>query len=129
VDWQKSVLTPKWIVDWEADVVWTKYGVGEAREGLDDSPVNEIDLVLVPGMGFDRQGGRLGRGGGYYDRFLASSELRGMTCGVCFARQLLPVGGVLPTEPWDVPVKAVVTDAETICCRMEQRGVPKGSGS
>ena len=63
-----------------------------------------LDLALVPGLGFDARGGRLGRGKGHYDRLLA-----GFTCGklgVAFDCQLVPA---VPREPHDIALDAVVT--------------------
>jgi len=69
----------------------------------------EIEAVLVPGLAWDRRGGRLGRGAGYYDRLFAHEAWRGFRCGVFFGFQEVPA---VPTEPWDVPLHAVVTDRE-----------------
>jgi 5-formyltetrahydrofolate cyclo-ligase len=64
------------------------------------------DLVLVPGMAFDRACRRLGHGAGYYDRFLQTFS--GVTVGVCFAQQLLDE---VPVRSHDRPVDLVLTDA------------------
>lgn len=64
------------------------------------------DLMLVPGVGFTRDGHRLGLGRGHYDRTLASRQVR--TLGVAFACQLVHQ---LPLRPWDRRVEAVITDA------------------
>ncbi len=64
-----------------------------------------LDLVIVPGVAFARDGRRLGRGGGFYDRLLASLPTVA-TCGVCCNERLLDD---LPTEPHDVRVQAVAT--------------------
>ena len=65
-------------------------------------------VVLVPSVGLDRHGFRLGRGGGDYDRLLPALRATGWTIvGVCHADAL--VDG-LPTEPHDVPVDAILTD-------------------
>lgn len=63
-----------------------------------------FDLVLVPGLAFTRAGERLGRGGGFYDRFLALPGLAARRAGVCFSAQLLDA---LPAEPHDARVEAV----------------------
>lgn len=87
------------------------YGVTEPPE---DSPVvypTQIDLILVPGMAFDAQGGRLGRGKGYYDRFLA--EYQGRTMGICYHGNLLEQ---VPVEGHDKRMDAVVTDQTIIKC-------------
>lgn len=63
----------------------------------------DIDLVVVPGLAFTVDGGRLGRGGGHYDRFLAGLPVA--TVGVCFAEQLVDE---LPLDPHDVRVDVVL---------------------
>jgi len=65
----------------------------------------ELDLVIVPGLGFTPDGHRLGRGGGYYDRFLATPGLRARLIGVCFSGQVFPL---LPTEGHDRPVDQLI---------------------
>jgi 5-formyltetrahydrofolate cyclo-ligase len=73
-------------------------------------------IALVPGLGFDKAGQRLGYGGGYYDRFLAG--FAGVAVGLCREAQLmdslLELGAV---EPHDVPVHIVVTEERIICIR------------
>lgn len=73
-------------------------------------PISAVDAALIPGLAWDRAGQRLGRGGGFYDRLLATPDWRGFRCGVFFAVQEIPG---LPADPWDVPLDAVVTEAET----------------
>ena len=63
-----------------------------------------LDLVVVPGVAFTREGARLGRGRGYYDRYLSQPELRAYCVGVCFAHQLVDA---LPVEPHDRAMNAV----------------------
>ncbi len=70
--------------------------------------VEEIDLVVLPGVGFDRQGGRLGYGGGYYDRFLP--KLRPDARKIAVAYELQVVAEV-PMEAHDTPLDALVTEA------------------
>lgn len=74
-------------------------------------PVEQIDLVIVPGLAFDRKGNRLGRGAGFYDRFLSRPEMRAVTCGIAFAEQVLDG---LPTGDRDVPLKMLATDEEVV---------------
>jgi 5-formyltetrahydrofolate cyclo-ligase len=66
----------------------------------------EIDLLLVPGLAFTLEGGRLGRGGGYYDRVLAKFGT-GSRVGVCFEFQIVET---LPLEKHDLPVDRVCHD-------------------
>ncbi|HEX6748881.1 MAG TPA: 5-formyltetrahydrofolate cyclo-ligase [Longimicrobium sp.] len=72
-------------------------------------PETEIDAALVPGLAWDRAGNRLGRGAGYYDRLFGAPEWRGFRCGIFFSFQEMDH---IPTETWDLPLDAVVTDRE-----------------
>ena len=65
----------------------------------------DFDLIVVPGMAFDKAGHRLGRGKGYYDRFL-SQHPQVYTIGLCFDFQLLPE---VPFEPHDCLINDVIT--------------------
>ena len=71
--------------------------------------VDQVDAALVPGLGWDRAGGRIGRGAGYYDRLFADPGWRGFRCGLFFAAQ---EADTVPTDPWDAPLDAVVTERE-----------------
>ena len=68
------------------------------------------DIILIPLLGFDRQGNRLGQGAGYYDRALArqSDPLR---IGIAWSVQEFEH---LPADPWDMPLDAILTEAEWI---------------
>ncbi|MTK53015.1 5-formyltetrahydrofolate cyclo-ligase [Paludibacter sp.] len=65
----------------------------------------DVDLVIVPGVAFDLQGHRLGRGKGYYDQFLPSTKA--YKVGVAFRLQIVEN---IPVDEWDIPVDRVVTD-------------------
>lgn len=69
----------------------------------------EIELVLVPGLGFDKNGGRVGRGKGYYDRFLARLPFETLKIALAFDFQLFPE---VPMEAHDVRLDAVVTESQ-----------------
>lgn len=71
----------------------------------------DLDVVLVPGVVFDRHGHRIGYGAGYYDRFLARCPPAVVTIGVCFEGQMHPER--LPVEKHDQSVDLVVTETET----------------
>ncbi|MDQ3990824.1 MAG: 5-formyltetrahydrofolate cyclo-ligase [Actinomycetota bacterium] len=70
-----------------------------------------VDLVIAPGLAFDRQGYRLGYGGGHYDRYLARVRADCIRVGIGFAEQVVPV---VPAEPADQRLDLVVTDREVI---------------
>jgi 5-formyltetrahydrofolate cyclo-ligase len=66
-----------------------------------------IEVVLLPGSVFDLQGGRLGYGGGYYDRFLAKDAPQALRIGLAFEKQVVDN---LPLEPHDIPLHLLVTE-------------------
>jgi 5-formyltetrahydrofolate cyclo-ligase len=82
-------------------------------------------LVLVPGLAFDGKGGRLGRGKGYYDRFLASVPPRGRGAwfflAPAFSAQIV---GSVPVGDADARVDAIVTEREWIAAALSPPGVP-----
>ncbi len=74
----------------------------------------EIDVVLVPCLAVDGAGRRLGKGGGFYDRFLARPDLRAARIAIGFHEQVLDE---VPSTDADRRVEMIVTDAETLICR------------
>lgn len=87
-------------------------GPFQVREPVAACPVvalNRLDLALVPGLGFDARGHRLGRGKGHYDRLLAG--FTGMKIGVAFDFQIV---ADVPREPHDIALDAVVTPTRWI---------------
>lgn len=86
------------------------YGIPEP-ETEETCAAAEIDFLLVPGRAFDRKGNRLGRGAGFYDRFMASHGFRALRCAVAFSCQVL---ADIPRTPEDLPVQLLVTDEEII---------------
>ena len=79
-------------------------GIPEPDGSCPEEDPAAISLLLIPGLAFDRKGGRLGQGGGFYDRFLP--ETRGLRIGVCGGDGLVER---VPTEPWDEGVDALLT--------------------
>ncbi len=81
------------------------------REPIADSAsliaLQSVDVLLVPGVAFTRQGARCGRGGGYYDRLLSELPASAFKIGVCFPMQVV---GELPTEAHDCWVDQVVSE-------------------
>lgn len=77
-------------------------------------PVQEIEVVLVPGVAFDPAGRRLGRGGGFYDRFLSRLPRPAVTVGVCFGVQRL---ASVPTGEGDVPVEWLAMPGDVVAAQ------------
>jgi len=70
-------------------------------------PVDLIDMVIVPGVGFTPAGKRIGRGMGFYDRFLAQPEFVGVSCGLAFEDQIVDD---LPTLDHDMALSMLASD-------------------
>lgn len=91
----------------------TKLEIGsfyiEEPTGNDLHPIEEIELIIVPGVAFDSQGRRLGRGKGFYDRLLKSSKATKI--GIGYEFQLVDQ---LPSEPHDIPMDIVITEHTTL---------------
>ena len=105
VDWQDRSMEA---IPWSSGVGTGRHGVPEPR-GQDAIAPEALDLVLVPGVAFDREGARLGRGGGFYDRYLARIDrTRTAVVGVCFEMQ---IRAQVPCEAHDARMDAVVTEA------------------
>ncbi|MFI3269579.1 MAG: 5-formyltetrahydrofolate cyclo-ligase, partial [Rikenellaceae bacterium] len=81
-----------------------RFGILEPS-GSTPVAASQIDVMIVPGVAFTRDGRRLGRGRGYYDRYLARPDFRATTMGVGFSHQLLRE---LPTEPHDRTLDRIV---------------------
>lgn len=90
------------------------YGLLQPQASAPLADLGRPSIVLVPGLGFDRHGHRLGFGGGYYDRWLADEGRGLVTVGLAFDEQW--VEG-LPVQPHDIALQWVVTDKEALDCR------------
>ena len=93
------------LVQRDSTLVRHHYGTLEPGPDCPLIPPDQIDLVLVPGLAFDRSGGRLGRGGGYYDRWLAGFS--GITAALCRDGLLMEA---IPRLPHDLGVDLVITE-------------------
>ena len=72
----------------------------------------KIDLIVVPGVAFDRHGTRLGFGKGYYDKYLKHHK-KIPKIGLAFAEQMVDF---IPRDPYDIPMNSIITDAELVIC-------------
>lgn len=94
----------------ESDWALGIYGLLEPRHELPGLRAEEIDLLIIPGVVFGKKGERIGRGVGFYDRFL--NEARGaLRVAFAYDFQLLPD---VPQESWDAPVDWIITDQRVI---------------
>lgn len=85
------------------------FGILEPAEGCRPVAESDIDLIVVPGVAFDRSHNRLGRGKGFYDRLL--SKLNVPKIGICFDFQLKDQ---IPAEPFDRKMDLIITEKEII---------------
>lgn len=94
---------------WDAESSPGDFGIPEPIAGSFFEPDKYDDFyVLVPGLAFDRLGNRIGRGKGYYDRFLSQSEIRdATTIGICWSLQIVQE---IRSESHDVPVDWLCTE-------------------
>jgi 5-formyltetrahydrofolate cyclo-ligase len=103
------------VTDPEADLTPGRYDIPEPREGLALVDPAAIDVVIVPGSAFDREGGRMGYGGGFYDAFLRRLRPDAWRIGIGFEAQLVER---VPREAHDLCVDLLVTEErvlETAC--------------
>lgn len=114
IDWTSKSMHPKRVRS-TSDLTMGRHGIRVPGESCEPIDPDRVELVLVPGVAFDGHGGRLGRGGGFYDRFLAAWRARPaaegggrLAVGVGFAAQVV---GRVPTEGHDQRLDGLVTDA------------------
>ena len=89
------------------------FGISEPQDlACANEPEVVPDLIVAPGVAFDRRGVRLGQGGGWYDRYFFRPDIAGvLRIGYSYAFQLVPH---LPRDPWDLPVDCVCTEQEIL---------------
>lgn len=96
------------IGNFDRDVSPGAWGIPEPDQGKRVG-LQDVGLIVVPGAVFDERGNRVGYGGGFYDKLLASYP--GMTVALAFELQILPA---VPADPHDIPVKKIVTEKRII---------------
>ena len=85
----------------------SSFGIMEPAREAPLADMAQIDLILVPGLAFDRYGNRLGHGKGYYDRFLAKCKKVSYFLGIAYGFQIFDK---IPSDPYDIRVKGLVTE-------------------
>ena len=106
VSWDQKRMLPVEITSLQTSMTTSGPGVREPVSGQ-PIPLNLIDLVIVPGLGFTPTGHRIGRGMGFYDRFLAQADFLGVSCGYGFEEQMIPS---LPVLDHDMALSMLCTD-------------------
>lgn len=101
-----------WLLEDVSELQPGMWGILEPTKARWGEPGKEIapdrlDLIIVPGVAFDRSGGRLGNGAGYYDRLLAKVRKNCTVCGICFESQLVEH---IEREPHDIAMDYVITE-------------------
>ncbi len=105
----EGMVTRLYYVHGLADLEPTRWQLREpVKLAAREADIADFDVVLVPGLAFDALGGRLGRGGGFYDRLLAGRSQQATLVGVCFAAQRVEQ---LPLAPHDVLMDMVYTES------------------
>lgn len=107
-DFEQDILTHIAITP-EMELAENDWGIKEPVIKNRKVSPSQLDMVLVPMMGFDRQLNRIGYGKGHYDKFLAQTRPDCLKIGLCFDLGLIEEG--LPYEPHDFPLDAVVTES------------------
>jgi len=113
VSWQQRHMIPIEINSLEIGLATGTFGLKNPTCGV-PTPFEEIDLVVTPGIGFAKNGDRLGRGGSYYDRFFTSDRLKAVRCGIGFSQQIVDE---VPTEDHDQPLDLIVTEKGITICQ------------
>ncbi len=106
LDWDARTMDAVPIDTWPPAVERRHHGVPEPLPAP-VIPPDRLDAVIVPALAFDNAGGRLGRGGGFYDRFLAQLPTSTRRLGVCFAAQVVER---VPVDKHDVRMHQVVCE-------------------
>ena len=109
-----NAYEPVQVRDLARELVTGPFGVREPTADCPLAPMNRLDLALVPGLGFDARGHRLGRGKGHYDHLLAG--FTGMKIGVAFDFQIVTE---VPAEPHDIVLDAVVTPTRWVTAKRD----------
>ena len=105
-------MIPLLIQDPEKDLVPGYYGIPEPDpEKSLRVAAREIDAVVIPGSVFDIHGGRLGYGGGYYDRFLVNDAPQAKRIGLAFEMQVVEN---VPVQPHDQPLDILITEKRIV---------------
>jgi len=111
VNKEKNNLILSELISWH-DLENGAYNILEIRKDcIIEIATDKIDLIIVPGVGFDLKGNRIGHGKGYYDKLLKKSKAKKI--GLAFEWQILDK---IPIETHDIPLKKIITEKRIINC-------------
>jgi 5-formyltetrahydrofolate cyclo-ligase len=110
VNYDQRHMIPVILKSLEEEMELDRFGVPTPKTAQ-PVPLEDLDFVIIPGLGFDHHGHRIGRGAGFYDRFLASDRFAGVTCGLVFEEQIVDQ---IPIQPHDRGVHMLVTDKRVL---------------
>jgi 5-formyltetrahydrofolate cyclo-ligase len=109
---EKHDIIPSLMKDYQTEIAPGSLGIYQPKkEFIRPFPAKILDLVIVPGIAFTEQGHRLGRGGGYYDRFLKKLSKSSSIIALAFEIQII---NEIPLEKNDVPVDCIITEERII---------------
>lgn len=119
----KQVCVPVWdsqmqeyslaLLQPDTPFICGKYGIREPAIKI-PFPIWEVNAFIMPGLAYDKRGGRLGYGGGYYDRLINQSTKSTLKIGIGYDWQI--TSEPLPQEPSDQPIDWIVTDRQVLRC-------------
>ena len=110
INTEQVKLTPRRIQNPKTELVRHRYGMLEPNDACPIFPTEHLQLIVVPGIAFDRKGYRLGYGKGFYDRFLTKCP-HAIPIGLAY--QIQVVEDTFP-QAWDVPVQHIFTETGRI---------------
>jgi 5-formyltetrahydrofolate cyclo-ligase len=115
ISWQQRHMIAVEISSLETGITTGSSGLKNPTTGV-PMPLEEIDLIITPGIAFAEDGNRLGRGAGYYDRFFNSKDLKAVRCAIAFGAQVVDT---VPTDEHDQPIDLIVTENGVINCKKQ----------
>ena len=108
---QRSMVFAHW--NPTEELVKNSFGIYEPAEDASRCPSAHLDIIFLPLVGWDKSGGRLGMGAGYYDRALAGVN-EPLLVGLAHSVQEVEE---IPLDSWDIPLDVIITDSGTYHCR------------
>ena len=112
IDYKSRRLTLSEIEDYDLDLRPGHWGILEPRnEAVRAVDLDQLDLILIPGVAFDKAGHRLGHGAGYYDKLLAGCKERPLAMALAYEMQVVDD---VPVMEYDVKIDGVITEERVI---------------